>query len=418
MRRFCGSRLGAAGDESGQAIVLVALTMVILLGFVGLTIDVGNAYFTQRELQKAADAAALAAALELPDSAAAAAVAQQYGAATGQKNEATLVKDATTTVTTRCVASLGCLPSRGVTTNVIAVKEQADVPTYFTRLFGVDSFQVSATATACSPCAAKPLDIMVVLDRTGSMCQLSLPTGIQPDPACTDLNFAKSGIKTFLSFFDESIDRVGLAVLPPTPPSPTQAQKCAAPAAGNYNNPDAAYVIEPLSADFDPSSQLVATVECVKGAGTTSYADAIDDAQAQLVNAGRPEAQNVIVFLSDGAANTAGVWLPDRPSTSPYRVTPCRQGVTSAGLAKDAGTTVYTIGYDLDGGTNTPERCKNGNTGANEAGGITAYDALEQMASPGNFFRKDTPGSLNLIFSQIALDISNNSARLVRDDVS
>ena len=30
---------------------------------------------------------------------------------------------------------------------------------------------VNATATACAPCSVKPLDIMVVLDRTGSMCE-------------------------------------------------------------------------------------------------------------------------------------------------------------------------------------------------------------------------------------------------------
>ena len=42
--------------------------------------------------------------------------------------------------------------------------------TYFGGLFGVPSFNVNAQATACSPCGSKPLDIMLVLDRTGSMC--------------------------------------------------------------------------------------------------------------------------------------------------------------------------------------------------------------------------------------------------------
>jgi Flp pilus assembly protein TadG len=416
MRRFCGSRLRVAGDESGQALVLVAITMVVLLGFVGLAIDVGNAYFTQRELQKAADAAALAGALELPNAAAATAVAQQYGAAGGEKNEATMVKDATTTVSTRCLASLGCTPSRGVTTNVIAVKETANVPTYFAGLFGVDSFEVSATATACSPCAAQPLDIMIVLDRTGSMCQLSLPTGIVSDPGCTDLEFAKSGARTFIGFFDESLDRIGLAVFPPTPPNPSQAQKCARPAASNYNDPDADYVIEPLSSDFDGSSQLQSTLNCIQGNGTTSYADAIEHAQAEFALSGRPQAQDVIVFLSDGAANTAGTWHGD---TSPYRLTPCRQGVTSAGMAKAAGTVIYSIGYDLDGAGSSPEICKNAVTGAPESGGITAWDAIQQIASaPENFYAKGDPGPLNQIFTRIALDISGNSARLVADDVS
>jgi Flp pilus assembly protein TadG len=413
----------AARDESGQALVLVAITMVVLLGFVGLAIDVGNAYFTQRELQKAADAAALAGALELPDQAAATTVAQQYGAADGEKNEATLVKDSTAEVTTRCVASLGCLPSRGVTTNIISVKETADVPTFFAKLFGVDSFTVSARATACSPCASKPLDIMVVLDRTGSMCQTSLPPGSpppnpKPDPSCTDLNFAKQGTRTFLSFFDESLDKIGLAVFPPTPPSPTQSQKCARPDPRNYDDPNASYVIEPLSSDFDASSPLQATLDCLQGNGSTSYADALEHAQAELQHSGRPSAQDVIVFLSDGAANTAGTWHTP-VNTSPYRVTPCAQGVASAGMAKAAGTIVYSIGYDLDGAGSSPEICRNAVNNQPESGGITAWDAIQQIASgPTNFFAKGDPGPLNTIFSTIALDIANNSARLVSDDVS
>jgi Flp pilus assembly protein TadG len=424
--RFCGNRVHALRDEAGQALVLVALSMIVLIGFVGLAIDVGSAYFTQRELQKAADAAALAGAQELPNSATATAVARQYGAADGDKNEATLVKDATMAVSTRCVTSLGCVPSRGVTTNVIAVTETAQVPTLFAKLLGFDSFTVHAKATACSPCSAKPLDIMVVLDRTGSMCQLSLPNGtIQQDPACTDLGYAKDGVRTFLSFFDESLDRIGLAVFPPTPANPSQAQKCAQPPQNpnryGYDNPTQSYVIEPLSSSFSSTSSPIQTTladSCLKANGTTNYADAIEAAQAELEAHGRPDAQNVIVFFSDGAANTSSSL---HPQSSLYWTSPCRQGVASAAAAKAAqpATLVYSIGYDLDGGTGSPERCKNGVTGANDPTGITAYDAIVQIASaPENFYKRDAPGSLNMIFSAIATDISSLNARLVSDDVS
>jgi len=49
-------------SQRGQAIVLVALMIVVLLGFVGLAIDSGRAYLDRRQLQAAVDAAALAAA--------------------------------------------------------------------------------------------------------------------------------------------------------------------------------------------------------------------------------------------------------------------------------------------------------------------------------------------------------------------
>src|SRR2546430_17372306 len=48
--------------QRGQAIVLVALMILVLFGFVGLAIDSGRAYLDRRHLQAAVDAAALAAA--------------------------------------------------------------------------------------------------------------------------------------------------------------------------------------------------------------------------------------------------------------------------------------------------------------------------------------------------------------------
>jgi len=53
---------GSKDMQSGQAIVLVALMILVLFGFVGLAIDSGRAYLDRRHLQAAADAAALAAA--------------------------------------------------------------------------------------------------------------------------------------------------------------------------------------------------------------------------------------------------------------------------------------------------------------------------------------------------------------------
>lgn len=49
----------------GQAIVLIALVMVALLGFTALAIDGGQLYFLQRDAQNAADAAIVAALFEL-----------------------------------------------------------------------------------------------------------------------------------------------------------------------------------------------------------------------------------------------------------------------------------------------------------------------------------------------------------------
>lgn len=47
-------------QENGQALVLVALSMVMLFGFAGLVVDGGQLYMSKSELQKAADSGALA----------------------------------------------------------------------------------------------------------------------------------------------------------------------------------------------------------------------------------------------------------------------------------------------------------------------------------------------------------------------
>src|SRR5262249_35622324 len=52
-------------DEGGQTLVLVALTLTALLGGLALVTDLGMVRFQQRKLQTAADAAAIAAGLEL-----------------------------------------------------------------------------------------------------------------------------------------------------------------------------------------------------------------------------------------------------------------------------------------------------------------------------------------------------------------
>src|SRR5687768_1328301 len=52
-------------NERGATAVLVAVLVVVLIGISGFTIDLGSAYVSKRNLQKATDAGALAAAQEL-----------------------------------------------------------------------------------------------------------------------------------------------------------------------------------------------------------------------------------------------------------------------------------------------------------------------------------------------------------------
>jgi hypothetical protein len=64
-------------SESGQAIVVIILAVLVLFGFSALAVDMGQVYSTRRSAQAAADAAAMAAAREMVDGSKVAATALQ-----------------------------------------------------------------------------------------------------------------------------------------------------------------------------------------------------------------------------------------------------------------------------------------------------------------------------------------------------
>jgi Flp pilus assembly protein TadG len=428
----CGNR-GKVKDESGQVLVLAAVLMVVFIAFAGFAIDVGHAYLVQRQLQSATDAAALAGALDLPVSAQAIQTAKDYGPEPTKRNTLHSNDNATIDVQTKCVTAIvtGCTPANGQV-NSITVKSTSVVKTVFAKVIGFDSFTVKANATACSPCSVKPLDIMLVLDRTGSMCQKS--DGSSDAPACIDMVNAKDGMKTFLGLMNPQFHSVGLAVLPPVVSAATQAGRCATPSGNTtYDNQSSNYLLVGLSKDYASSpgnlnfgSDLVSTIDCVQSTGRTAYADAIDAAQKELADNGRPGVQKTIIFLSDGAANYGGTW---HGASSPYRTTPCHQGVTSSNLAKAAGTTVYAIGYDLNGSGTDFEQCHpaTGPTGPNvnlEQPPITSFEAMGGVigvtgiaSSFDTFYNQPNPGKLNLIFKSIAADIFR-TAQLIDDSLT
>jgi Flp pilus assembly protein TadG len=119
--------------ERGQAIVLMVLFLTFLLGCLALVLDVGSWFRSQRQLQSAADAAALAAAQALPNRPGdASALAQEYAT----KNASDLS------------SADYAIGTDLVTNDRITVHVTRDAPGFFARLFGIDSVRVGATAIA------------------------------------------------------------------------------------------------------------------------------------------------------------------------------------------------------------------------------------------------------------------------------
>lgn len=147
------------GDsESGATLVVFAAGLILFLGLVAISIDVGRYVWARTQMQAAVDAAVLAAAQSMPIEHDAASQAREYWR-----------------------ANSGFIRSQGDNVQVevsyppgnktVRVRAEADIPTWFARVFGVDHWHVWAEGDAES----QVLDIAVVLDTSGSMCFDSYP---------------------------------------------------------------------------------------------------------------------------------------------------------------------------------------------------------------------------------------------------
>jgi hypothetical protein len=194
----------ALKNENGVAIVILALTMLVLLLSAGLAIDAGYAYFVKKQLQNAADSGALAGAGLLypnssttplsqltPDWTSAGSIAptfiKQNKAAGSYLTDADIVsvntgywnlnhippdiQPSSTAPKFKCSKSGSiCTPSTATSVcgsnevclqqDVPAVQvtvQRSGLPTYFTKILGWETFSPSATAVAARgyPLSAK-----------------------------------------------------------------------------------------------------------------------------------------------------------------------------------------------------------------------------------------------------------------------
>lgn len=150
-------------DENGQALIITALSMVVLMGFLALATDVGFLFHDRREVQTAADGAAAAGALAAANGATSAqitTVADNAAASNGFTNGSNGV---TVTVNTP--------PTSGyhqVSPYVEVDITQASIPTVFMSVFGVKTMSVSARAVGGPAGGAKPCIHVNNLDIRGS----------------------------------------------------------------------------------------------------------------------------------------------------------------------------------------------------------------------------------------------------------
>lgn len=166
-------------DESGQILVMAAVAMIAVCTAMALVVDVGRALYSQRELQAATDASALAAAgaLQIYKSTGSAnSFAASYSANSGQYNASSNLGTVTMMAGSPALKCLKTLQAQGVACvgaapyNAVQIKQQAVVPMFFMGLLGHSTLTVTASATAAvNGGAPSPYNIAVIIDSTLSM---------------------------------------------------------------------------------------------------------------------------------------------------------------------------------------------------------------------------------------------------------
>ena len=201
-----------------------------------------------------------------------------------------------------------------------------------------------------------PLDVVLVLDKSGSMAG-------QP------FADAQTAFKTLIDQFDPAQDRVALVSYSTT-----------------------ATVHLPLSHDLDSVKHII---DLLGTSGFTNTGDAVFRAQLELGTSARQDAVPVMVVLSDGVANRShdGIACTSEP-TSPNHCT--QDALLQADMARNAGTVLYTVGFRL------PQ--------ISEPTQTIARDTLEGMVGNGGIYI-EAPTAQQLIdaFAQMTHQVSDTA---------
>lgn len=368
--------------------------------------------------------------------------------------------------------------------NVIQVVQTAVVPTFFIRAlaaFGINSAS-SITLTAESTAALdgsanKQYNVAIVLDSTGSM------SSRDTDASCNSnrITCALNGVQAMLTslspctFSSAKVkcaavyDNVSLFTYPEVQANTAKYDTtCAAgnpkivpyttPSVGatwastDFTSTAATYQLTGYLADYSADNQAngglntSSALSVATGAGgcagiaalggeDTYYAGAIYAAQSSLAadKLVYPNAQNAIVILSDGDANSANITVSGTVHAAgtsgfsvayPSKTDECQQAIDAANYATSQGTTVYVIAY---GASNSG--CSTDTSGPLK--GLSACTALQDMATTPADFYSDATASQNkgqctssanpsLTLSQIfqAIQVSFTTPRLLPNSVA
>ena len=273
--------------------VLAALMLVVVLSIAAIVVDYGMIMVSRTELSKAVDAGALAGAQDLPNQGSARTIATNFVTLNvNQPHYGTAIPTIS-------------FPSA----NTVRVRATMNSPSLFAKVLSLTDFPVAATAEA----TRLDPDVAIIIDRSGSMCHDSHPSGGCPtngpwQPFTTVQQVAKA-------FVDE---------IPGTP----------------------VFTLISFSTTAHLDIALTSNRTAVKAAidglrpnGGTDIAAGLNAAIDQLLTAtGNPP--ELVVLLTDGKSNTVNGHNVGESSPLPAEAL-----IAAANRAHDEGIIVYGINY-------------------------------------------------------------------------
>jgi len=360
---------GTREHEQGQVLVLFALFFTVLLGIAALVVDQGLLRKANMDLYNALDAGALAGVPMVKDDPA---TAESLARAYVQTNYPGTIDDSHVRVGFRCLigtngnaprlsdipaacdpgpgphtwtvdgdtAYATCDPSSGDVCNVIVVEGPAIVDFKFGPAVGVTSGNTGdRRAAACKGLCGEPpeipVDLVMVIDRTGSM------SGV-------DTVNARNAADSVRQILQPGIQWLGLSALGPSRLGQT-CQTEADSVIGTATLGDLRRWVPngltgagaAFGTDYSlPTSQMARAISCFGNSSTrTDIADPVRMATYELDTFGRPTTTKAILLLSDGQPNRSTTGTPNF----------CEEAFTAAEAAKAIGIEMFTIGFGLDG---------------------------------------------------------------------
>ena len=343
--------------QSGVSLLVACMALVFIVPLMGLVIDVGVLYTVRARLQASVDGASLAAARALnlgqttsdQSSSAKQNAVNWFYANFPSGNWSTY-----NTVMDQSSVNVFDDPGNPQLRNV-TVAASTVAPTYFMRWFGTNAVTVTASGNA----SRRDVVAMLVLDRSGSMCQ---PTGTGP---CSSANTTTpcaamiKAAKTFTGQFAANRDRIGLLTFS-----------------------DGVYMAASPSTSFQTtlgysntagsSSGLIDNINCNGGTGTAA---AVTVAYNELYKMNLPGALNLLVLETDGLPNTLVYNWWDNTNTV--------AGIASGSGCKDSAGKTYA------------------NSGWRNSASIPSWTTGYSMNTNGTGFMADIPaGAIGGYYSQ------------------